>query len=263
MAWAIVNTDITALTSTDTTLGINSFTNKPLKGNLLVGVFNYEQDGNGNAITGVTDNGTGTANSWNVQINQTGLATDDNALGLFWCVNQRDDSSITILTLTFGATHSYRGLLFREYSGNAASPFDGANSNNLANGSSGTDYIYSPSILPTYNGDLIIGGCQYWRAPGTMSAGTGFAHFLEDAGVYIQMEDMTQTTAASVAATFTTGGSNSSAHWVALVAAFKAVGGTPAFVQSPLNSRSTIIRDQPQRLGGLASPAPRVRTGRR
>lgn len=112
------------------------------------------------------------------------------------------------LTLTLSATASGKVTLQpTEYSGVASvSPAD-VSSTNGQNSQSGTNAATSGSATTTQNGDLIAGfTIDYPGNASGIAAGTGFT---SRTGTYCQVEDQVQSSAGSIAATFTyTGGTS-------------------------------------------------------
>jgi hypothetical protein len=128
-----------------------------------------------------------------------------------------------VITATFSATTTFRGISVAEYSGVATtSPVDvtasnfGAVTGGVANGATST------TATTTVNGDLIVGGFGVTQNGGTMSAGTGAITFTirnNQSTVSVNTEDGLQATAGSVAATET---DSSTGRYAGVMVAFKA-----------------------------------------
>jgi hypothetical protein len=120
-------------------------------------------------------------------------------------------SGTDVVTVTFGTGVSFRQMAAAEYSGvNTSSPLDVAAPTD-ANPRSGTgsDNITTHSASTTANGDLIIG--LFEDANGnstTTTAGSGFTKRVAADGNELLIEDRTQASAGSVAATATYAASN-------------------------------------------------------
>jgi hypothetical protein len=158
---------------------------------------------------------------------QTAVAYAANTAGLAIYYVQALTAGTHTFTANFSGT-SGAELYAAEYSGNwvldVVSP--------VASGT-GSTTIVTGSITPTANGDLILFGCAAQGTSTTFSALTnGFVQ--EDlnnpAAPASFWADLTQTTAAAI-----TGGatdSNSAAHWVAALAAFKSATAPVAYLPS-------------------------------
>ncbi|MDO8504565.1 MAG: hypothetical protein Q7S36_01805 [Candidatus Liptonbacteria bacterium] len=210
VSWSLVQSSQIYYISAANTIPSNALSFGAGKGNLLVAAVSYRS---GSAITSVTDNGAGTANTWNVAFNVSQVADNQN-FAMIWTVNQRNDGSLTNVTVNISGNQTRRGIILREYFGTNVSPFDGTNNGGSASHVAGANVIVSGAVTPTVSGDLIVGG-SYKGA----SAGTGFGNFIRDPGNPIMMEDLVRSNTAPVQALFSdTVGSN---H-VAGVIAFKA-----------------------------------------
>jgi hypothetical protein len=109
------------------------------------------------------------------------------------------------VTANWTVPTTFTQLLCSEYHSTTAISLDGHRMNSLSAPGSATDAITSLNISTGSNGDRILGFYANLSAgdqPPT--AGTLFAIQLSDATVWnLSLEDRTQTTAGSVAATFT------------------------------------------------------------
>ena len=115
--------------------------------------------------------------------------------------------ALTVTATTPSA--AFRRIQVLEYSGlDAVSPLDGHVGNSSATFGTGTDACTSTNANTTVNGDTIV-GLFYDNSSATLPTnGTGFGAardpFTNAAGDCLQAEEKIQTTAGSVAATFTT-----------------------------------------------------------
>lgn len=124
------------------------------------------------------------------------------------------------VTVTFAGSITYASLQCSEYSGVAtSSPLDQTTSNSQTDPGTATDAITSGNVTTTTNGQLIVG----WTsaivvAVGTVSAGTNYTGRQNVFGDTL-FEDRVQTTAGSIAATFTT--NHATSDYITLISTFK------------------------------------------
>jgi hypothetical protein len=153
---------------------------------------------------------------------------DTNGPGYQTCAIYYVESSLAganTVTVTLAESDVYRAMVVSEWSGAATSgAIDGANGQN-AIASVATDNVSSNTATTTVDGDLIIGWYGNCGGDSAMVAapGTGFA-MLQDAyggGNFaaLQSEYMLQSTAGSVAATWTR--NDPAQYYTAVMAAFK------------------------------------------
>jgi hypothetical protein len=186
--------------------------------------------GGGATLTSVTDDQGNTYNTSSLLD-----VPSSQWFAIFWLGNVTN--APTTITATFSGTNFFQAMIWDEYSGIAAltDPSDGHVGQVQASVAATTDAITSTGITTTVDGDLIYGATM--SDSGIIpSAGTGFtareSGNAAGAGVAAMTEDLVQTTAGSVAATFTSG--TAGQPWVTFVLALKAAGGSPVAFVSPL-----------------------------
>lgn len=125
------------------------------------------------------------------------------------------------VTVTFAGTIAYASLQCAEYSGVAtSSPLDQAVSQNQTDPGTGTDAVTSGNVTTTTDGQLIVGwSTALVVGAGTLTAGTGYTGRTNVFNDTLH-EDRVQTTAGSIAATFTSNSATS--DFVTQIATFKA-----------------------------------------
>jgi hypothetical protein len=144
-------------------------------------------------------------------------------------------SGANTVTVTFGGAGApFRSLYISEYSGLAqTSPNDGGTGQIQLTPGTGTDAITSGNIVTTVDGDLIWGitdnTSETSPGTGTLVAGTGYTQdaAVPSGGTIMRAEHKTQTTAGSVATTFTTSVDH---HMLTNILAFKVNPGSAAKV---------------------------------
>lgn len=173
-------------------------------------------------ISGVADSRSQTFSS---AINVTDNATY--SLAIFYYPNTTGGADT--VTVTFLGAITYASLQCSEYSGVAtSSPLDKTASNSQTDPGTATDAVTSGNVTTTTNGQLILG----WSSAlvvgaGTLTAGTGYTGRTNVFGDTL-MEDRVQTSAGSIAATFTN--SFATSDYITLIATFKEqVASTPSF----------------------------------
>lgn len=144
-------------------------------------------------------------------------------------------NALTATTNSANVNGAFLTIIWDEYSGASAvsDPSDGHTGQKQATPGTGTDAVTSGNVTTTVNGDLIYGG-TYNTSTGTLaSAGSGFASRTSDtSGAPGITEDKTQTTAGSVASTFTI---NPSAACVTFIIAIKPSSGV---AQAPFTNNN-------------------------
>ena len=186
-------------------------------GDLIVVAVSW--DTSGSAQTSVSDS----------QGNTYALATTSNntttfqALAIYYAANIKGGADTVTVTLTPSA--GYRRLDIQEYSGVATTnPVDVTAQNINLNGGTNTDGVTSTNATTTASGDLIFGVATQDSGTDTISAGTGFTHreaLNNGSDNPMVTEDLTQSAAGSVAATFTLSAPGS---YQAQMVAFKVAG---------------------------------------
>lgn len=176
-------------------------------GNLLV-CYIYASHG----ISGVADSRSQTFTS---AVNVTDNATY--SLAIFYYPNTTGGADT--VTVTFLGAITYASLQCSEYSGVAtSSPLDQTTSNSQTDPGTATDAVTSGNVTTTTNGQLILGWTVAVDGTSTVSAGTSYTGRTNVFGDTIH-EDLVQTSAGSIAATFTT--NSATADYITLIATFK------------------------------------------
>jgi hypothetical protein len=133
------------------------------------------------------------------------------------------------VTVTFAGAITYASLQCSEYSGvQTSSPLDQTTSNNQTDPGTGTDAVTSGNVTTTTDGQLIVGfSTALVVGAGTLSAGTNYTARTNVFGDTL-CEDRVQTSAGSIAATFTN--SLSTADFITLISTYKAASAaSPSF----------------------------------
>ena len=178
------------------------------------------------------------------QGNTFALATTSNnsatfqALAVYYAANIKGGPDTVSVTLSPSA--GYRRLEVQEYSGIAtANPVDVTAQNINQNGDTTTDGVTSTSASTTMSGDLIFGVATQDSGTDTISAGSGFAQRLvvnNGSDNPMLTEDLVQSAAGSVAATFTLSAPGS---YQAQMVAFKAAGNAGPYAPPMINSSNS------------------------
>lgn len=166
-----------------------------------------------NGISGVADSRSQTFSS---AINVTDGATYSLANYYFPNTTAGADT----VTVTFVGAVTYASLQCAEYSGLASSsPLDQTTSNSQTDPGTASNAITSGNVTTTTDGQLILG----WTSAlvvgaGTVSAGTGYTGRSNVFGDTL-FEDQVQTSAGTIAATFTT--NHATSDYITLITTFK------------------------------------------
>lgn len=125
------------------------------------------------------------------------------------------------ITCTFAGAVTYASMQVAEYSGVATSlPLDQTTSNNQTTPGTATDAITSGSVTTTTDGQLIVGWTTALTVGvGTVTAGTNYTARTNIFGDTVD-EDRVQTSAGSIAATFTT--TSATSNYITIISTFKA-----------------------------------------
>jgi len=195
------------------------------------------------------------------------LATSDfdsnnrQGLAVFYAPNIH--SGANTVTVRFGQADAYRRIIVSEYSGVAtAAPLD-ATAKHQAAGTKTANGVTSSPATTTANGDLIFGAVMDDSGNfGSITAGTGFTRRAVLNNMDTATEDRVQTTAGSLAATFTFSRAD---YYLAQMVAFRAAssgtGGspslsslacTPTTLSSGAASACTVTLTQAAPAGGTA-----------
>lgn len=211
----------------DTTIA-NSFAAAVTSGNCVVGLLRWYDESQ--TITSVTDN---QSNTYNVS-SKLSSGAGTTATAIFWRGNITN--APTTITVTFSAAAQYKATTITEFSGvlAATDPKDVAPAGQDQSGlGSGTDNVTSGNITTVTDGCLIWGATETHDSFVLPTSGTGFSTsdtLIETAtfGIARGTECRVQTTAGSVAATFSTTGSNQLTLVLALKPPVSAITGTLA-----------------------------------
>jgi hypothetical protein len=146
-------------------------------------------------------------------------ATNDSQSGICYATNIK--AGANTVTVTYGASETYRSLAIQEYSGIATtSPVDTSISNTATGTTSTNGYTSTTSVTGT-SGDLIFGFfTDETGNSATATAGTGFTVRTNNTALTspVTTEDMVQTSAGSIAATQT---ENAADEYVGMMMAFR------------------------------------------
>ncbi|PYS12164.1 MAG: hypothetical protein DMG15_15320 [Acidobacteria bacterium] len=127
---------------------------------------------------------------------------DNNNQSLGICFAPNIKGGATTVTATFNGSAPYRRILIHEYSGIATTnPVDVTKINN-ANGTTTTNGITTTAGVTPVSGDLIFAAVMDDTGPITITPGTNFTQ-RASVGGDVATEDLVQTTAGSIAATWT------------------------------------------------------------
>ena len=212
MAFALVQQAISAAGGIAGTAISQAFTNTVGVGNLVYGFIQWDFGGSLN-ITSVTDD---KGNTYTIADNVNN-ATDNQRMAAFYKENLTNAPKT--ISGNFASSASFARIEICEISGAAtASAIDG----HTAQAEAASTSHSSGNITTTQNGDWIAGGAMSSNTGSTITAGSGFT--IDNSGggaVTLPMasEHQTQTTAGTIAGTFTFG---TSARAVTAVMAFKA-----------------------------------------
>lgn len=184
------STVVTSIAATGSAVG---------SGNTLCGLVFW--NGISTVLTSVTDD---QGNAYTIVDRVPDSLGSSPCLSSFYLVNVAN-APVT-LTATFGSSVTGSQITWDEYSGVPTSAtLDGHSGQSQHNPGFGTDAITSGSFTTTKNGDLIY--CGAYDGGGTAAAGTGFTIRQNNGGsdgiTFISTEDMIQSSAGSVAGTYT------------------------------------------------------------
>ena len=127
---------------------------------------------------------------------------DNNNQSLGICFAPNIKGGATTVTATFNGSAPYRRILIHEYSGIAiTNPVDVTKISN-ANGTTTTNGITTTAGVTTVSGDLIFAAVMDDAGTTTITPGTNFTQ-RASVGGDLATEDLVQTTAGSIAATWT------------------------------------------------------------
>ena len=240
MAWLQIQSPGVLTADPSATSIALAFTSNVTSGHLIVAVACWSNAAAENASCSDT---LGTSYS-RVQTPGTWDTTGQYGCQVFYGVAPSGGSN-TVTINNYGGTsasRAFRLLAIYEFSGNNSSSLLNQ-SKFLANvgGATGTDGMSSGSATTTGNGCLIFGIEQACRSgsPGTASAGTGFTAGVTSGAYLYLSEYRTQTTAGSVASTFTHSiGGNT---WIEGYAAFNPAGASGGTVTAVAAAASAAI----------------------
>jgi len=145
--------------------------------------------------------------------------------GSFYLQNITNGPQTITVAIDAGASsRQFSTIIATEFSGvQTTSPLDGHSINIFQAGTNTTDGITSGSATTTANGDLIWGACVNLSGSSTLVVGTGYT-LDQNSGSDFVTEYRTQTTAGSVASTWT---GTSADSFSSLMMAFKTTASTP------------------------------------
>jgi hypothetical protein len=188
-------------TTSSTSIGA-TLSNTVGSGNAVMGAVTW--GANSAALTSVTDD---KGNSYTV-VNNSYDSSHVQSFATFYRLNITN-APVTI-TANFGSSVAWRNIIVDEFSGIATSSALDGNAMNLQSTTSNvTDMMTSTNITTTANGDLIYGVNGSTGAGTVTSVGTGYTAAAVSADTYYRAEYKVQTSAGSIAATFTHTGTNS------------------------------------------------------
>lgn len=207
-----------------TSIGV-AYTSNTTAGNLLVAVVTW---GSTDVTPTIADT---QLNSWSEAGTHLWDATNTTGQAMFYVPNNAGGANT--VTVSFGSSVDFRGLIIGEYSGIATSSAldtTAANTAGLAGVSGAVDYYTSTTATTTVANVVLIGGIANIDGAGTtVQVGTGFVERQETAAigalVRLQMQDAVMVNAGGVDSTWTiaaAGNQNSR------VMAFKPTGGAAA-----------------------------------
>lgn len=184
-------------------------------GNTVAGAFVWLD---GLTITSILDD---KSNSYTVVDTADDTGGAANKLTSFYCPNITN--APTVVTIIISAACFFLGGIIHEISGVDANPIDGHNTG-VQTSASGTDSVTTSAITTSANGDYILGitiaNNDFFT--NEFTAGTGFTERRETGGAAIidmQSEDKIQTSAGSIAATWTPANNS---RFNSIIMAFKA-----------------------------------------
>lgn len=174
------------------------FTTKNItSGNTIVVAVAYV----GSAGATCADNASGGSNSYTSQVTATGLG---GAVTIFSAPITNGSGTKPTVTVTLPGTPTFRFLIVAEYS--AIGAIDQTAHGDASSASSGTDDGTVGPVTTTTDGQLVLGAI-YTIGGSTITAGTNFTERSSTFNVVgFQLEDLTQSTAGSISATWTVGG---------------------------------------------------------
>jgi hypothetical protein len=176
----------------------------------------------GSVHTSGTQTFTVTDDKGNTYTSVDALADTGNsfAFGTAYILNVTNAPTVITATIRIAGTptaETFASIQVDEFSG--VSAFDGHAINNQVSPATTANAVTSTAITTTANGDLIYGTVVDILGGGTITKGTPFTQDLSVASAYMT-EHLIQSTAGSIAATFTA--SVSTDAWITAVMAFKA-----------------------------------------
>lgn len=184
-------------------------------GNLII-VFASTNQNTGTLGTPTDNSGAG-----NTYTPVAAQLTAERASRMWYTVNGASKAGFAV-TVDGGGASAFGVLIVHEVSGQAASPLDQGVGNEQDPAGTGTDAVTSTAKTTTTNGQYIFGGTHVFNLP---TAGTGFTTGAAvNASSVGLSEYRIQTSAGSIAATFTDTNGDLATTWMAT---FKAASGGP------------------------------------
>lgn len=214
MAIAHVQGDASGLNFVNSTTLSQAFPSPVTSGSLIVGSVQWDNSFSP-SITGVTDD---KGNTYHFQ--DTTIDTAHGQVGATF-YSENVTNAPTTVTVTFDTACAFNSMCISEFSGVAtSSSIDGHKVTYNTSMSTTANAMTSGTITTTAAGDLIYGACFAGNGSNA-SLGTGYTDS-DSGGVGLVAEYQIQTSAGSIATTFT---ASSGATMVAFIIAFKAAGG--------------------------------------
>lgn len=192
----------------------NTFGATVTSDNCVVGLFVYNNGGTG-SVTGIADDKSNTYTFFSFQ------DAVQNLLVVTYILGNITNAPITVTATTTGTVNAPVQMMQEEYSGCAASanPSDGHTAQQQTNPGAGTDALTSGNITTTANGDLIWGVSMQTTSSSPPAVGTGFvSRQTQSFNLGVSDEDRTQSSAGTVAATFTSASGAVNQYDTAIVA---------------------------------------------
>ena len=191
-----------------------AFTTNPTAGSLLTALVSW--DGTGARTATVTDNVGGT---WVQSTGSPKLHTSDNQYASLWyCLSAVGGA--TTVTATFSAAIGFRSIQIDNWTPPSTPITFDVGAAAFGTSTTATNGFSSGANTTTAVGDLVVGFVMNTGTPAVVTAGTGFTLRQSQPTNNSFSEDQVQTSAGSIAATFTRTASTET--YIAFMAAFKA-----------------------------------------
>lgn len=156
-----------------------------------------------------------------------------------WAVGVLGSTGANTITANFSLSPVYFSICAHEVSGTDATPVDQHAINAQTAPGTGTDGCTSGNVTTTTDGQYIMGGCSDAALNGVpTSAGTGFTS--RSTTSYNRSEDLIQSSAGSIAATFTLSSFGSDPHLTGIMT-LKAAGGASSVAPNIIRAAQRVI----------------------